>query len=155
MSPDGPWLNERQQHVWRAWLELNATLSATLQRELQEDAGLSMPDFEVLVHLTDNPDGRVRITDLARLLHWERSRVSHQVKRMEGRGLVLRTECREDGRGAFVEITPAGCSSIEQAAPGHVDTVRRLVFDALSDDELDSFAHAIDTLLVRHQQPAG
>src|SRR6187431_3359778 len=102
MSPEAPWLSHRQELVWRGWLRLNAELSATLQRELQDDAGLSMPDFEVLVHLTDNPQGRVRISDLARLLHWERSRVSHHVKRMEGRGLVQRTECPEDGRGAFV-----------------------------------------------------
>ena len=153
MSPDSPWLSAQQEQVWRAWLRLNATLSATLQRELQEDAGLSMPDFEVLVHLTDNPDGRVRVTDLAGLLHWERSRVSHHVKRMEGRGLVQRTECVEDGRGAFVEITSAGRAAIEQAAPGHVRAVRRLMFDALTDDEVDCLAHAIDKVLGKHQEP--
>src|SRR6187200_510942 len=135
MSPETQWLSHKQEQVWRGWLRLNAELSAALQRELQDDAGLSMPDFEVLVHLTDSPQGRVRITDLAGLLNWERSRVSHHVKRMEGRGLVQRTECLEDGRGAFVAITPPGRAAIEQAAPGHVSAVRRLMFDALSDDE--------------------
>src|SRR4249920_3389533 len=127
MASDTPWLTDQEQHVWRGWLKLNAELSAMLQRELQDDAGLSMSDFEVLVHLTDTPDGRVRVTDLARLLLWERSRVSHHVTRMERRGLVERAECAEDGRGAFIVVTPAGRAAIEQAAPGHVRAVRRLM----------------------------
>ena len=130
MSSDVRWLTAEQERVWRRWVTLNARLSATLQRELQDDAGLSMQDYEVLVHLTDSAEGRVRVTDLARLLLWERSRVSHHVTRMESRRLVRREECAEDGRGAFVVITPQGRAAIEQAAPGHVNTVRLLVFDA-------------------------
>ena len=135
--------------MWRRWLTLNARLSATLHKELQDDAGLSMPDFEVLVHLTDTPEGRVRITDLAGLLHWERSRVSNHVTRMERRRLVQRVECAEDGRGAFVVITSQGRAAIEQAAPGHVKTVRRLVFDALTPEEVDAFATIIDKALAQ------
>ena len=136
-------------------MTLNAQLSATLQRELQDDAGLSTQDYEVLVHLTDNPEGRMRVTDLARLMQWERSRVSHHVTRMEGRGLVQRVECAEDGRGAFVVTTPQGRAAIEQAAPGHVNTVRRLVFDALSPEEVDSFGAIIDKALAQlDSQPA-
>ena len=135
--------------LWRRWLTLNARLSATLQRELHDDAGLSMPDYEVLVHLTDSPAGRVRVTDLARLLQWERSRVSHHVTRMESRRLVQRVECAEDGRGAFVVITPQGRAAIEQAAPGHVNTVRRLVFDALGSEEIHVFATIIDKVLAQ------
>ena len=110
---------------------------------------MSMPDFEVLVHLTDSPEGRVRVTELARLLQWERSRVSHHVTRMERRGLVERTECAEDGRGAFVAITSAGRAAIEQAAPGHVRAVRRLMFDALNEEERAALAAVIDKLLAR------
>jgi DNA-binding MarR family transcriptional regulator len=132
MSSEVRWLTAPEEHLWRGWLKLNTELASTLQRELQEDAGLSMPDFEVLVHLTDNPEGRVRVTDLAGLLQGERSRVSHHVKRMEQRGLVERVECSEDGRRAFVVITPQGRAAIEEAAPGHVMAVRRLMFDALS-----------------------
>ena len=149
MSSDIRWLTAEEEHVWRRWLTLNARLSATLQRELQDDAGLSMPDFEVLVHLTDSPEGRMRVTDLARLLQWERSRVSHHVTRMESRRLVKRVECAEDGRGAFVVITPQGRAAIEQAAPGHVNTVRRLVFDALSPEEVNAFATIIDKALAQ------
>jgi DNA-binding MarR family transcriptional regulator len=149
MSSDVRWLTAEEERVWRRWLTLNARLSATLQRELQNDAGLSMPDFEVLVHLTDSPAGRVRVTDLARLLQWERSRVSHHVTRMESRRLVQRVECAEDGRGAFVVITPQGRAAIEQAAPGHVNTVRRLVFDALSPEEIDALATIINKALAQ------
>jgi DNA-binding MarR family transcriptional regulator len=149
MSSDVRWLTAEEERVWRRWLTLNARLSATLQRELQDDAGLSMPDYEVLVHLTDSPENRIRVTDLARLLQWERSRVSHHVTRMERRRLVQRVECAEDGRGAFIVITPQGRAAIERAAPGHVNTVRRLVFDALSPEEVDAFATIIEKTLAQ------
>ena len=73
MSSDVRWLTAKEERLWRRWLTLNARLSATLHKELHDDAGLSMPDYEILVHLTDNPQGRIRVTDLARLLQWERS----------------------------------------------------------------------------------
>jgi DNA-binding MarR family transcriptional regulator len=149
MSSDVRWLTAQEEHLWRSWLTLNTKLASTLHRELQEDAGLSMQDFEVLVHLTDNPEGRVRVTDLAGLLQWERSRVSHHVTRMKRRGLVERVECSEDGRGAFVVITPQGRAAIEGAAPGHVRAVRRLMFDALSEEEQAVLAAVIDKLLAR------
>jgi len=149
VSPEVRWLTPHEEHLWRSWLKLNTELASRLQRELQQDVGLSMPDFEVMVHLTDNPEGQVRVTDLAGLLQWERSRVSHHVKRMEGRGLVARVECSEDGRGAFVAITPQGRAAIEDAAPGHVRAVRRLMFDALSQEETATLAAVIDKLLAR------
>jgi len=149
MSSDVRWLSAQEERVWRRWLTLNARLSATLHKELQDDAGLSMPDFEVLVHLTDSPQGRVRVTDLAKALQWERSRVSHHATRMERRRLVQRVECAEDGRGAFIVITPQGRAAIEQAAPGHVKAVRHLVFDALSDEEVKAFATIIEKALTQ------
>jgi DNA-binding MarR family transcriptional regulator len=77
----------------------------------------------------------VRILPLANALGWERSRLSHHIKRMEGRGLVEREECHDDGRGAFVVLTSTGRDAIERAAPGHVRTVRDVVFDSLTDEE--------------------
>jgi DNA-binding MarR family transcriptional regulator len=149
MSSDVRWLTAQEECVWRRWLTLNARLSAMLHRELQDDAGLSMPDYEVLVHLTDSQQGRIRVTDLGRLLQWERSRVSHHVTRMERRRLVQRVECAEDGRGAFIVITPQGRAAIEQAAPGHVNTVRRLVFDGLSPEEVGALATIIEKALAQ------
>jgi DNA-binding MarR family transcriptional regulator len=142
-----PWLSEKRQHVWRRWLAVNALLPAALHRELQADAGLSLPDFDVLVQLTESPDSRVRVTDLARALSWEKSRVSHHLTRMERRGLVGREECHDDGRGAFVVLTPEGRAAIERAAPGHVRTVRSLVFDQLSAEEVDVLETALGKVL--------
>ena len=153
MRDDAVWLNDDEERVWRRWLRLNAELTAALHRQLQAEAGLSMSDYDVLVHLTDDPAGRVRVAELAGQLQWERSRVSHHVTRMQGRGLVEREECSEDGRGAFVAITSAGRTAIEQAAPGHSRTVRRLVFDALPAAELHSLEAAIDKLLAQHPAP--
>ena len=149
MSGDPVWLDDDEERVWRRWLRLNAELTSALHRQLQAEAGLSMSDYEVLVDLTDDPTGRVRVSELANLLQWERSRVSHHVTRMERRGLVEREECADDGRGAYVAITAAGRTAIEQAAPGHAQAVRRLVFDALQVDELRGLETAIDKLLAQ------
>src|SRR3954454_2106647 len=147
MTTEVPWLSPTEAHLWRGWTQLHTELNARLQRELQEDAGLSASDYEVLVHLTDSPEGRVRVSDLARLLQWERSRVSHHLTRMERRGLVERTECAEDGRGAFIGVTASGRAVIERAAPGHVAAVRRHVFDVLDEDDVVALSKAIDKLL--------
>lgn len=149
MADDSPWLSADEQLLWRRWLRLNALLPGVLHRELQADADISLSDFEVLVALTDTPEGRVRVSDLARELNWERSRVSHHVTRMERRGLVERSECRDDGRGAWVVLTGHGRSAIERAAPGHARAVRRLIFDDLSPQELTVMTAVIDKVLGR------
>ena len=153
MNPGTAWLTDEQSGVWRRWLTVNALLPATLHRELQADAGLSLPDFDVLVQLTDTHDRRVRVNDLARGLHWEKSRLSHHLTRMERRGFVRREECAEDGRGAFVVMTPEGQAVIERAAPGHVRTVRQLIFDQLTGDELESL-DAITRKVLARLEPA-
>lgn len=115
-----------------AWLDAHAGLSARLNRELQASSGLSLCDYDVLVHLTDVPEGRLRAFELGEGLAWEKSRVSRQVGRMASRGLVTREASPEDGRGAYVTITPAGRRAIEEAAPARVELVRQLLFDGLS-----------------------
>jgi DNA-binding MarR family transcriptional regulator len=144
-----PWLSPDEQRLWRAWLALGSGLSAALHRDLQADAGLSLPDFDVLVRLTDTEDGRVRVSELARALGWERSRLSHHVTRMERRGLVARDDCVDDGRGAFVVLTDSGRAAIEEAAPHHVRTVRRLFVDELSADEVAMLGPVLERLLAR------
>lgn len=130
------WLDSDEQRSWRAFIRLHQKLSAQLVADLQSHSGLSGADFEVLVALTDVPEGRVRFQELAKEIEWEQSRLSHQIRRMIKRELVARDECAEDGRGAFVVITPQGREAIEAAAPKHVATVRRLVVDVLSTEEL-------------------
>ena len=122
--------------MWRRWVAVQAGLPAALHRQLQHDSGLSLPDFDVLVQLSEQDGGRMRVSALAAELQWERSRLSHHVKRMETRGLVRREECGDDGLGWFVLLTSQGRDAIVEAAPGHVREVRELVFDDLSAEEL-------------------
>ncbi len=101
------------------------------------------------MQLTDLPEGRARVAELARGLHWERSRASHHITRMERRRLVKREACSDDGRGAWVKLTDEGRAAIEQAAPGHAETVRRLVFKALTPEEVDLLSTVIGKLLAQ------
>lgn len=134
MAEQVNWLNDEETALWRTYLALEGRLHLEIQRDLKMSSDLTEPEFEVLVHLSE-ADGPLRMTALADSLQWERSRVSHQVTRMAKRGLVQRTSCPEDGRGAFVSTTDEGMREIEQAAPDHVRTVRRVFLDRLDDDD--------------------
>lgn len=134
------WLTPEEQHAWRGFLRLHDRLRGRLSRSLQSESHISAADFGVLVELTDAPDGRQRFLDLARALEWEKSRMSHHVSRMVKRGLVVRDECPEDGRGAFVVITDEGRAMIEAAAPRHVEAVRALFLDHVTPAELRTLA---------------
>lgn len=141
------WLSDDEQRAWRAFVTLQAKLNAQLNRELQAESDLSLADFEVLVHLTDRDDGRVRAFELARGMLWEKSRLSHHLARMQRRGLIDRVECPEDARGSYIELTPEGRRAIEHAAPGHVATVRRLIFDQLTPDQVQALRAISETVL--------
>lgn len=150
---DTPWLTDDEQLTWRRWLALDAQLHALLHRELQRDSDLSLPDFDVLVQLTDDERGRLRIAQLAEALQWERSRLSHHVTRMARRGLVEKEECADDGRGSFVVLTDAGRAAIERAAPSHVRTVRRVFFDAMTSEEAAVLGDLAARVLARIDGP--
>ena len=141
------WLNARQQHVWQAYLHLNQQLYATLEEQLVRDAGLSGADYKVLHPLSESPSGLLRARELCAEIGWDRSRLSHHVTRMEKRGLVVRQECTEDGRGLMVQLTKAGRRAIEAAAPQHVENVRRYFFDVVSKQELATLAVVFDRML--------
>lgn len=140
------WLSPAEQAVWRDWLAVSTLLPAALQRALQHDAGLSLPDFDVLVLLSETDGERLRVSELARALTWERSRASHHLSRMEKRGLVAREECEDDGRGSFIVLTDTGREALEQAVPGHVDAVRSLFLDPLGGDGTQALATALAAL---------
>jgi DNA-binding MarR family transcriptional regulator len=143
------WLTDDEQDAWRAYLRMQARLANELNRQLQADSGLSLADYDVLVHLTDTPDGRLRPYELQRLLQWEQSRVSHHLGRMERRGLVRREHCASDGRGTYIVLTEAGRTAITAAAPGHVDTVRRLFFDHLTPAQVATIGNLSTKVLNR------
>ncbi|QFQ03396.1 Transcriptional regulator SlyA [Corynebacterium urogenitale] len=145
-SEETPWLSDQEQATWRAWLLVSRRLDAQLARELQQESSISYADYAVLVHLSEHPDKRYRIAALAETLDWDRSRLSHQITRMAKRGLVRRETCSQDGRGAFVAIEDEGMRIIEEAAPGHVQSVRRHVFDLLSAQDQKDLLRIMDTL---------
>jgi DNA-binding MarR family transcriptional regulator len=146
-STDTSWLDDSEEHAWRTFLKMHTQLMARLGRQLQTDSELSMADFDVLVQLTDIADGRLRVLELAKALMWEKSRLSHHLARMVGRGMIVRQDCPNDRRGSFVAITPLGRSAIEAAAPRHVAAVRRLVFEALTPEQVATLAAVSETVL--------
>lgn len=143
----GMWLTADEQRTWRTYLRLNSLLLARLNRQLQQDSGLTLPEYEVLVQLSEAPQQQRRPFQICEALNWEQSRLSHQLTRMQHRGLVAREECEADGRGAFVVLTAAGANAIRSAAPGHVAAVRRLVFDRLGDDQRAAFEQACTAII--------
>lgn len=151
---EASWLNERELRAWRSLQFMQMRLEGELARQLAADSGLSYPDYLVLVALTDRPDGRMRLFELAADLGWEKSRLSHQVTRMADRGLLAKEKCDADRRGAYVVVTRQGRSVIEAAAPGHVDAVRRLFVDRLTPAQLDAIGDAAELVLAALDEPA-
>ena len=141
------WLTIEEQHVWRRYLTMTSQLQTAMHRQLQQDCELSLADYDVLVALSER--GASRINDLAELLGWEQSRLSHQLRRMRGRGLVERHGSGDDRRGASVELTDGGRAALRTAAPGHVALVRETVFEGLSPAQLRAFDEVLSTVLER------
>src|SRR5205814_2064139 len=127
-----------EQTAWRAYLDMNAKLTAKLNREMQVQSGISIADYSVLVQLSEHVDARMRVLELARALGWEKSRLSHQLTRMQQRGLIERSNCSEDRRGAWIVLTDKGHDTVIAAAPRHVESVRRYVFDELTPEQVES-----------------
>lgn len=145
---DTAWLDEREARAWRGFMVMQSKLRRRVNHELQRDLGLSEADYEVLVHLTEAADGRMRAVELGTATQWEKSRLFHQLTRMEGRGLVVRESCA-NSRHAHVAITAQGRAIIEAAAPSHVDNVRRWFVDALSPEQIDLLGD-ITAVVIEH-----
>lgn len=141
------WFDAREAHLWQSYRDLYRGLSGVLEAQLVRDSGLSGADYAILAALSESAAGIVRTRDLGAALGWERSRLSHQVSRMEKRGLVVRQECETDARGSMVRLTEAGRSAIEAAAPQHVETVRTHLLDKLSREEQDTLTELMDRVL--------
>ncbi|MGK5683755.1 MarR family winged helix-turn-helix transcriptional regulator [Actinoplanes sp. URMC 104] len=148
-----PWLDGEQQRAWLAWIRLQMRLSYEINRQLQADSGLSMADYDVLTALSVAPGGRHPITVLANGLGWERSRVSHHVKRMAKRDLVRMQAAAHDARVTEVGLTDTGRRVLEEAAPGHVALVKRLFFGGLQGSQVLPLAELLETVyghVLRH-----
>jgi DNA-binding MarR family transcriptional regulator len=129
------WLDSAQQRSWRAYLVGTTLLMDRLDRDLREQHGLSMPEYEILVRLSEAPDHRMRMAVLAGSISHSRSRVTHTVARMEKDGLVTRSACVSDGRGVEAVLTQTGFARLQDAAPTHVEGVRRFLVDLAGEED--------------------
>ena len=143
------WLNEQEMQAWIGYRRMRLLLDLQLNRDLMSQAGLSEADYDVLSNLSEAPHQQLRLTDLATHMRWSKSRLSHHITRMQGRGLVDRHDCKDDGRGSMLVLTPAGRKAIDGAAPGHVESVRKHMIDLMTDDELAALA-AFSHRIVAH-----
>ncbi|MCG5467987.1 MarR family transcriptional regulator [Micromonospora sp. LAH09] len=140
------WLDSDEQRTWRAYLTASRVLMDTLDRELQRDAGMPHAYYEILVQLSEAPGRQLRMSELAQAAGSSRSRLSHAVARLEAAGWVRREECPTDRRGQIALLTDEGFATLAAAAPGHVEGVRRHLFDALSPAQVDQLRRISETL---------
>ncbi|WP_432832576.1 MarR family winged helix-turn-helix transcriptional regulator [Dactylosporangium sp. CA-092794] len=131
------WLDDEEQEAWRAFYGTVTLLIDRLDRELQHDAGMPHAYYEILVVLSEAPQRSLRMSELALLTRSSRSRLSHAVTKLEAHGWVKRRDCDDDKRGQFADLTDQGFAALVAAAPGHVETVRRHLFDALAPEQIE------------------
>ena len=131
------WLDPREARLWQSYRDTHRELMRALEARLIRNSGLSGADYALLHPLSEAEDGVLRTRDLGKSVGWERSRLSHQVSRMEKRGLVCREDCASDARGSMVRLTDVGRKAIEAAAPDHVDAVRTYLLNHLTPEEQD------------------
>jgi DNA-binding MarR family transcriptional regulator len=140
------WLTDEEQQAWRATVQLSQMLLRQLDRDLTTH-GLNGRDYEIMVELSEAPEHRLRMTDLADATTQSRSRLSHQITRMEKRGLVRRDDCEGDKRGTFAVLTKAGFEAIERVAPYHVEQVRRHYIDRLTAQQQEEIRSAFQPIV--------
>ncbi|MFF9814714.1 MarR family winged helix-turn-helix transcriptional regulator [Streptomyces sp. NPDC014006] len=130
------WLTPDEQRAWRAYLAATHLLEDALDRQLQQDAGMPHLYYSILATLSEAPERRLRMTDLAEALKITRSRLTYAVTRLEKDGLVARESCPSDKRGSIAVLTGEGLAHVERAASGHVETVRAALFDHLGAEQV-------------------
>jgi DNA-binding MarR family transcriptional regulator len=141
------WLSQREMRAWRAYVIGSELLRKQLNRELQDGHGLALADYEVLVRLSERDGRRMRMAQLASEVASSKSRLSHQISRLEAAGLVQRVECGDDARGVFAELTEAGMTRLRTTAPTHVDGVRTHLIDLLTDQDHQALASIFERVL--------
>jgi DNA-binding MarR family transcriptional regulator len=139
-------LTRQQQRAWLAYMRVQLRLRYEMNRQLQNDSGLSLADYDVLNALRYSPDGAMQITALAARIGWERSRLSHHARRMSARGLVTCAVLASDRRATEVRLTDQGRQAITDASEGHIQLVRRLFFGGLPADHLAAVTEAFEAV---------
>lgn len=134
-TTETPWLTAEQQRIWRAFLGGTTVLHDRLDRDLRSAHDLSMPEYEILVRLSEAPNRSIRMAELASAVSHSRSRVTHTIARLEREGIVVRGQCSEDGRGVSAVLTDHGFSVLEAAAHTHVRGVHSYLVENASDED--------------------
>ncbi|GAA1899908.1 MarR family transcriptional regulator [Streptomyces sodiiphilus] len=137
------WLTDAEQSAWRTHLDVSKLLTLRLERDLQP-FGLTMNDYEILVNLSESEDHRMRMSDLAAATLQSKSRLSHQITRMERAELVRRENCASDKRGLFAVLTEHGWATMRKVAPHHVASVRRHFIDLLPPEDLAALRASLE-----------
>lgn len=140
--------------LWHALSAMRARIDRLLEQRVQRDAGLSLADFEVLRGLAAAEGHRLRAGALADTLGWEKSRISHQVRRMVDRGLLAKASCDSDGRGTWVQLSSAGADAFATASCGYVEVLRDAFFDRLGDRDRAVLRGVADRVRVAESVPA-
>jgi DNA-binding MarR family transcriptional regulator len=141
------WLDSTERRIWLGWVFTTRLLWEEIERDLQRDAGLSFGHYEIMVMLSEVPNRARRMSELADATQSSRSRLSHAVARLEQLGWVRRETCPTDRRGQLAVLTDQGFAALEAAAPQHVESVRRNLFDLLSDEQLANLADIQEAFL--------
>ncbi|MBT2228898.1 MarR family transcriptional regulator [Nonomuraea sp. NEAU-A123] len=137
------WLDETEMAAWRAFLSTSHLLERRIEEQLKATAGLTHPQYEILVRLADAPGRQMRMTELARGVVVSKSALTYQIGQLERAGLVERTTCPSDERGVLAVLTEAGVSCLERVAPGHLEVVRAYLIDRLTRGELEAMTTAM------------
>jgi DNA-binding MarR family transcriptional regulator len=156
MAENAPrWLSEPEMRAWRALVARTTGLLATLDRELQAEHGISLGDYEVLVHLSAAPGHYVRMTDLAAALHLSPSGITRRIDGLVKAGWVERQRCPTDRRGLNAVLTDLGAKKLEECAPTHVEGVRAHFVDRLTPRQLANIASALEAVEFDESAAAG
>ena len=139
------WLTAEQQRIWRAFLNGVARINDRLDAELRP-FGLDLGEYEILVHLSESEQHALRMSDLAERVRQSRSRLTHTISRMEGKGLVSRTACPSDRRGVIAVMTDHGWRLLVEAAPAHVESVRRVLVDPVEPSDFEALGRAMEAV---------
>ena len=153
MTADIRWLNEEEQDLWRHLLASIRKINRGMEETLLACGEISISEYSVLVSLSEAPNKTLRLRELCSELDWDRSRASHQITRMEKRGLVRKERCSGDARGVEVVLTDTGMERLEASVPEHVESVRRMVFDHLDPADAPALLRFCEGVLAANNLP--
>ncbi len=153
--PTTPWLTESQQAVWRTFLTMSAALDRRIEQDMQASSAMPHSYYLVLAMLSEAPERTLRMSLLAEQAKMSQSRLSHAVTRLQELGYVTRRAAADDRRGQLATLTDTGWTRLVGAAPNHAETVRSIMFDGMTDDEVETFGALCTTILARAEGRPG